>query len=267
MALSRGALRAFFAGLGLVAVATGVRSVDVAARSPAPSPLHLTVFAAADLALAFEDIVPLFERSTGARVTVVPGSTGTLAQQIENGAPADLLFAANEGYVDDLSKQGLTLPDTRVLYAQGRIVLAVARTSGTPVTSLKDLLKPDIRRVAIANPAHAPYGLAAQQALQAVGIWDSIKPKLVYGENVRQALQFVQSGAAEAGIVARSVADVPEVRWTLLDTSLHSPLNQAAAVLRRTPNPDLARAFLRFVSGPEGRPIMKRFGFLLPGEF
>ena len=89
----------------------------------------------------------------------------------------------------------------------------------------------------------------------------------MYGENVRQALQFVQSGAAEAGIVARSIAEVPDVTWVLLDDSLHAPLNQAAAVLKRTAHPDLARAFLRLVAGPEGRPIMKRFGFLAPGDF
>ena len=267
MPLSSRALRALVAGMGLASIAAFVCPAHVAAHGQAPSPPGITVFAASDLALAFQEIIPLFERATGAKVTLVPGSTGTLAQQIQNGAPADLFFAANESYVDDLSKQGLILPDTRILYAQGRIVLAIAKTSGTVVTSLKDLLSPDIRRVAIANPAHAPYGLAAEQALEAAGIWNSLKPKLVYGENVRQALQFVQSGAAEAGIVARSVADVPDIRWTLLDASLHSPLNQAAAVLKRTPHPDLARAFLRFVNGPEARPIMKRFGFLLPGEF
>jgi molybdate transport system substrate-binding protein len=267
MLASSRAFRALLAGLGLAGVGALLGAPGLAVGDQAASPPRITVFAAADLVLAFDDLVPLFERSTGAKVTVVPGSTGTLAQQIQNGAPADLFFAASESYVDDLLKQGLILPETRVVYAQGRIVLAIAKTSGAAATALKDLLKPDIRRVAIANPAHAPYGLAAQQALQAVGIWDSLKPKLVYGENVRQALQFVQSGAAEAGIVARSVADVPEIRWTLLETSLHSPLNQAAAVLKRTSQPDVAKAFLRFVNGPEGRPIMKRFGFLVPGEF
>jgi molybdate transport system substrate-binding protein len=232
-----------------------------------PAPPRLTVFAAADLAPAFQELVPLFERSSGARLTIVPGSTGMLAQQIQNGAPADLFFAANESYVDDLTKQGLTIPDSRTLYAQGRIVLATAKTFGSPLSGLKDLLKPDVRRIAIANPAHAPYGLAAQQALQAAGVWDALKPKLVYGENIQQAVQFIQSGAAEAGIVARSVADVPEIGWVPIDASLHAPLNQAAVVLARTTSPDLARAFLRFVNGPEGRPIMKRRGFLLPGEF
>ena len=197
----------------------------------------------------------------------MPGSTGTLAQQIHQGAPADLFFAADESFLDHLTREGLVLADTRGLYAQGRLVLAAAKTAGGPIENLRDLLRPEVRRIAIANPAHAPYGLAAEQALETVGIWTLVKPKLVYGENVRQALQFVQSGAADAGIVARSVADVPDIRWTLVDASLHKPLNQAAAVLKRASNAELAKAFLRFVNGPEGRPVMKRFGFLLPGEF
>jgi len=121
--------------------------------------------------------------------------------------------------------------------------------------------------VAIANPAHAPYGRAAEEALRKAGVWEAVRPKLVYGENVRHTLQFMQTGAVDAGIIALSIASVPEVEWVLIDAGLHAPLDQAAAVTRRSPRPELGLAFIQFVNGPEGRPIMKRHGFLLPGEF
>jgi molybdate transport system substrate-binding protein len=124
-----------------------------------------------------------------------------------------------------------------------------------------------VRRVAIANPQHAPYGKAAEEALRKVGVWDAVRPKLVYGENIRHTLQFLQTGAADAGIVALSVADVPEIESVPIDPALHAPLNQVVAVARRSARPEIALAFIQYVNGPEGRPIMKRYGFRLPGEF
>ncbi len=226
----------------------------------------LTVYGAADLAFAFKEIAPFFERATGAKVTLVLGSTGTLAKQIEHGAPADVFFAADQSFVDDLQRKGAIIPETQTLYAQGRIVLATSTRTGVAVRELRDLLRPEVRRIAIANPAHAPYGRAARQALEASGLWERLKPKLVYGENIRQALQFIETGAVEAGIVALSVANVPGVRYVPIEPALHSPLNQMAAVVKRSPRPELGLSFLAFVNGPEGRPIMKRYGFVLPGE-
>jgi molybdate transport system substrate-binding protein len=195
------------------------------------------------------------------------GSTGNLAKQIEHGAPADVFFAANESFIDDLLAAGAVIPQTRALYAQGRLVLATPTKSAVAVRELADLLKPEVRRVAIANPAHAPYGRAAQEALQSVGVWEKVKPKLVYGENIRHTLQFIETGAVEAGIVALSVAGVPDVRYVPIDPKLHKPLNQVAAVVKRSARPELGLAFIQFLNGPEGRPIMKRYGFLLPGDF
>jgi molybdate transport system substrate-binding protein len=232
-----------------------------------PADPTLTVFAAADLAFAFDEIVPRFERVAGAKVTLVLGSTGNLATQIEHGAPADVFFAADQAFVDRLIAQQVLIPESRALYAQGRLVLATAKRLGPKLTDLRALLDPRIRHVAIANPEHAPYGRRAEEALRAVGIWEMLKPKLVYGENIRHTLQFVQSGAAEAGLVALAIANVPEVEWVLIDVSLHAPLNQATAVIRWSPRPELGRSFIQFVNGPEGRAIMKRYGFLLPGEF
>lgn len=232
-----------------------------------PGPPTLTVYAAADLAFAFKEIVPLFEQSTGARVTLVLGSTGNLAVQIEHGAPADVFFAADRSFVDGLRARDVVIAGTESLYAQGRLVLATSRKAAVVVRDLADLGKAEVRRVAIANPAHAPYGRAAQQALEAAGLWERLRPKLVYGENIRQTLQFIQTGAVEAGIVALSVADVPEVQFTPIDPRLHQPLNQIAAVVKRSARPELGVAFIQFLNGPEGRPVMRRFGFLLPGEF
>ena len=252
-----GVKRAFAALVVLAALVGHVHAAD-------PT---LTVFAASDLAFAFRELVPSFERASGAKVTLVLGSTGNLAKQIEHGAPADVFFAANQTFVDDLLAKGALLEETRVLYAQGRIVLATARAAGPKLTALAQLSEPRIRRVAIANPAHAPYGRAAEEALRSSGLWDAVRPKLVYGENIRQALQFVESGAAEAGIVALSVANVPAVEWVAIDPTLHARLDQAVAVVRRSARPELGAAFIQFVNSAAGRAVMKRYGFLLPGEF
>jgi len=242
----------------LIALAPGI------ARPADPT---LTVFAAADLAFAFDELVPRFERVAGAKVTLVLGSTGNLATQIEHGAPADVFFAADQAFVDRLIAQRVLISESRALYAQGRLVLATAKRLGPKLTELRALLDPRIRHVAIANPEHAPYGRRAEEALRAAGIWEMLEPRLVYGENIRHTLQFVQSGAAEAGLVALAIANVPEVEWVLIDAGLHAPLNQATAVVRWSPRPELGRSFIQFVNGPEGRAIMKRHGFLLPGEF
>jgi molybdate transport system substrate-binding protein len=160
----------------------------------------------------------------------------------------------------------LTIAETQQLCAQGPIVLVVNQNSGLQVTNLEDLRDPAVSRVAIANPQHAPYGQAAREALQNAGVWADIEEKLVFGENVSQTLQFVQPGNAPVGIVALSIADVPEVTGTLLPAELHVPINQALAVIKGTPREETARAFIAFVSSPAGREIMKRYGFLLPGE-
>lgn len=233
---------------------------------PGGSRPELIVAAAADLMLALREIAPLFEQKHQARVILTFGSTGQLTQQIQHGAPVDVFFAANVAYMEDLRAKGAVLADSVETYARGQIVLATHRDR-PPLAALRDLARNDVRRVAIANPAHAPYGMAAREALVSAGVWAQVLPKLVYGENIRQALQFLETGNVDAAIVALSVAQVPDVRYAPIDSNLHRPIIQAAAVTARSRQPDLARAFIRFVNGPQGRPIMKRFGFLLPGEF
>lgn len=238
----------------------------VAAAAQAPPATPLMVFAAADLGPAFKQVVPQFERKTRSTVTLVLGSTGMLAQQIRNGAPADVFFAANASFVNELARENLTLRQTHALYARGRIVTVALKSSRIRIEELTDLADPRIRRVSIANPQHAPYGLAARQALESAGLWKTLEPKLVFGENVQQAVQYVRSGSADAGIVARSVATTDDLQWKLVDAGLHEPLDQMAVVLARTKQPGTAMSFIQFVNGIQGRFVLRQFGFLLPGE-
>ena len=244
--------------LAVAAFAAG--SASIAAQTAA-----LTVFAASDLGPAFKQIIPQFERKTGTSVTLVLGSTGMLTQQIRNGAPADVFFAANESFVKQLAAEQLTRPQTTALYARGRITIVALKSTPIHIEALANLADERVRRIAMANPQHAPYGLAAKQALEAAGIWKAVEPKLVFGENVQQAVQFVRSGSADAGLVARSVSDTPDLRWTLVDADLHAPLDQVAVVLARTKQPRTAAAFIAFVNGADGRVVMTQFGFLIPG--
>lgn len=238
--------------------------VDEPTQSQPPASRPFTVAAAADLQFAFTDIGKLFEERTGQKVTFTFGSSGNLAKQIENGAPIDLFAAANVSFVDGLREKGLIIPETQQLYALGRIVVAGNKAAGIDVKSVEDLLDPKIKKVAIANPDHAPYGLAAKQAMISAGIWEKLQPKLVFGENIRQTLQFIQTGNAEAGVVALSIANVPEITYNLIDDKLHMPLNQALGVVKGSPYEKVARDFAAFVLGPEGQPIMQKYGFWLP---
>jgi len=247
-----------------VALSAGVAAPGRAQAPPAAAPLM--VFAASDIGPPFKQIVPQFEKKTRTTVTLVFGSTGTLAQQIRNGAPADVFFAANESFVNDLASENLTLRQTHTIYARGRVAAVSLKSNAIRIDELTDLTNPNIRRIAIANPQHAPYGLAAKEALEAAGLWDTLEPKLVFGENVQQAVQFVRSGSAQAGLVARSVADTSDLHWKLVDDRLHAPLNQMAVVVARTKQPAASRSFIEFVNGVQGRFVMRQFGFLLPGE-
>ncbi|MCX7670223.1 MAG: molybdate ABC transporter substrate-binding protein [Anaerolineae bacterium] len=245
-------------------------AVLMAGCRPARPPL--TVSAAADLIYAFQEIAAQFEAETGQKVVFNFGSTGQLARQIEYGAPVDLFAAADVSFVEELVRAGLVLSDTVQLYARGRIVLWTRADSPLHLERLEDLMQPAVRRVAIANPDHAPYGVAARQALQAAGVWEAVQPKLVLGENVRQTLQYAETGNVDAAIVALSLS-VPAAaelsgpgRWVLIPQELHAPMDQALVVVKGTRQEAAARAFAAYVHGPRGRSIMRKYGFILPGE-
>lgn len=233
------------------------------AELPGQAPDTVTVFAAADLAHAFEQLAPMFQRRTGVAVTLVFGASAGLALQIERGAPADVFFAANVGYVDRLIEGGMLVAGTKTIYARGRLALAWPNY-GAALFRLADLLRPEVRRIAIANPETAPYGLAAKQALEASGLWAQLEPKLVIAENVRQALQYLQTGAVEAGLVGPSVGQVSEVNHLLVDERLHRPIDQGAGIGSRSRRAREAAEFLAFVTGPEGWPVMAENGFTRP---
>jgi molybdate transport system substrate-binding protein len=254
--------------LAVIIVMTSVALLPSCRSSTSDSKpqVTITVSAAADLTPAFEELGRLFERETGVKVTFNFGSTGQLAQQIEQGAPVDLLAAANVSFVEGLEQKNLIIPETKALYAQGRITLWTRSDSPLKLERLEDLARQEVKRIAIANPEHAPYGEAAREALQAAGVWDQVSSKLVFGENVRQTLQYAETGNVDAAIVALSLSLQSKGRWVLISDKLHKPLNQALAVIRGTQHEAEARRFASFINSPQGRPIMRNYGFILPGE-
>jgi len=225
---------------------------------------ELTVAAASDLTPVFEELGREFESATKTKVVFVFGSTGMLTRQIENGAPFDLFASANVSYIDQLEQKGLIIPDSKAVYARGRITLWTANESPVRFQGIEDLARPEFQRIAIANPDHAPYGLAAKQALDSAGIWESVKPKLVYGDNIRQTLQYAQTGNVEVAIVALSLSIQSRGRWSLIPEELHQPLDQGLGIMKSTRKEQSARAFATFLTGPQGRTIMQKYGFTFP---
>ena len=228
----------------------------------------ITVVAAADVQYAFEEMEAPFEEQCGCDLVLTFGSSGKFAAQIEEGLPADVFASANISYIANLEKKGLVVPGTQQVYAIGRIVLAVPSGSQLDPADLSFVADPAVKRLSIANPDHAPYGVAGKEALESAGLWDAVKDKLVLGENAAQATQFVETGDAEAGIIPLSLAVQrhDRVRYTLIDDGLHNPLQQAAAVVSSSDHPDIGEEFIDFINSEEGRPVMLKYGFVLPGE-
>lgn len=218
----------------------------------------LLVAAASDLAPLTSELERGWERVTGEKVRFALGSSGSLARQIENGAPFDVFLSANDQYVNELASAGHLDASTVVLYAFGRIALWSPDGS---VRSLEDLKKPEVKHLAIPNPQHAPYGVAARKALETRGLWNAIESKVVYGENVRQALQFAESGNAEAVITSWTLLSG---RGTLLPAEWHAPIRQAAGVVKSSAQPAAARRFLKFLTGSDGRRILAAGGLFPP---
>lgn len=230
----------------------------------------LTIAAASDLNFAFKDLVAEFERATGTHVKLSLGSSGNFFSQIQHGAPYDLYFSADIRYPQKLIQTDHALADSLYKYAVGRIVVWVPNSFGVPVEKLgmEALLDPSIRKIAVANPKHAPYGRAAIASMEHFKVHDRIKDKLVLGENISQAAQFVESGAADIGIVALSLALAPSMRsagryWEIPE-SAHQPLEQGVVIIKTARNPDGARSFLKFLQGNEGKKVMASYGFVVP---
>ncbi|MGE0733982.1 MAG: molybdate ABC transporter substrate-binding protein [Alphaproteobacteria bacterium] len=230
------------------------------------------IAAAADLKFALDEIANQFRNNTGRIVKLSFGSSGNFTRQIEQGGPFEMFLSADESLVFKLSDQGLTL-DRGALYAVGRIVIFIPQGSPLkPDGSLMDLVAATadkrLKRFTIANPEHAPYGQAAMQALQKVGIWDKIGASLVLGENAAQATHFALSGSTQGGIIPYSLSLAPEVakhgQAALIHEHLHAPLRQRMVLLKRAG--ETARLFFAYIQSPPSRASLKRYGFVLPDE-
>jgi molybdate transport system substrate-binding protein len=230
-------------------------------NTTAPAAAEITVAAASDLTPAFEEIGREFQAMHGTKVVYVFGSTGLLTRQVENGAPFDVFAAANVGFIDQLEQKGFIVPGTKRIYGRGRITLWTTANSPLKIEKIEDLVSADVHRIAIANPDHAPYGQAAREALENAGIWEAVRSKLVYGDNIRQTLQYAETGNVEVAIVALSLSVQSKGRWVLVPEELHKPLDQGMGVIKGTKNEAAARAFSNFVNGEKGREIMKKYGF------
>jgi molybdate transport system substrate-binding protein len=234
------------------------------ACSRSPETRTLTVAAASDLNFALPEISRAFEREhPGVRVRASFGSSGNIYSQIANGAPYDIFLSADVDYPRRLTKAGAGVRDSLFIYGAGRLALWVPDGSRLdPATALRG---GDIRRLAIANPQHAPYGRAAEAALRSLGVYEALEKKLVFGENVSQAMEFAASGAADAGLIPLSLAAAPHAggRYWEVPRSAYPRLEQAGLIIRDSAD---ARALRSFLLSNAGRAILKRSGFLLPEE-
>jgi molybdate transport system substrate-binding protein len=229
----------------------------------------LTIAAAADLQFAMQDISARFEKETGKKVSVIYGSSGNYFQQIQNGAPFDVFFSANLDYPKKLGAADLTDKDSYYQYASGKIVLWVPTESKVDLNpGLQTLLDPALKKIAIANPEHAPYGKAAVDALRKEGLYDKVSGRLVLGENIAQTASFVVSGAADAGIVALSLALSPGMkahgRYVEIPAADYPAIQQACVILKSSKNKEVARQFLVFFKTAMVRDLLESYGFDVP---
>jgi molybdate transport system substrate-binding protein len=227
---------------------------------------EITVAAAADLQFAMQDVAARFQKETGKTVKLIYGSSGNFFQQIQNGAPFDMFFSANLDYPKKLEAAGLTEPGSYYQYAKGKIVIWVRNDSKLDLSSgMKVLLDPSVKKIAVANPQHAPYGQAAVAAMQTEKIYESVKDKFVLGENISQTASFVVSGSADAGIVALSLALSPNMkdkgRYADIPADEYPPIEQACVILGSSKNKEAARQFLSFVKTAAIGDVLKSYGF------
>lgn len=229
---------------------------------------ELLVAGASDLRPAFEELGRAFTAKTGTKVTFSFGSSGQLSQQVINGAPFDVFASADIGYVDDVLKAGVGERSTKATYAFGRLALWVPARTQKRIFNVLDLADRSFKRIAIANPDHAPYGVAAVQALESSNISELVSDRLVYGENVSDAYRLATSGNADAALVSLSlvIANNNGGRYVVVPSEAHKPLEQTLVVTTKGDRTFSAKAFVSLVSSTAGRDVMRKYGFLLPGD-
>ena len=229
----------------------------------------IAVAAASDLQFAIKELIVEYEKQTGHHVKLSLGSSGNFYAQVQQGAPFDLYFSADIGYPKKLEEAGLTVPGSLYRYAVGRVVLWAPKQSPVEVSKgLTVLRDAAVRKIAIANPKHAPYGRAAVAAMEQSQVYAEVKDRLVLGENISQAAQFIESGACDVGIIALSLAMAPVMKsagsYWLIPAEAHPPLEQGAVIMKQSKQQDAARHFLQFMQSPQGQEVMTRYGFTLP---
>lgn len=232
---------------------------------PAAAQDRITVAAASDLHGVLDRIVDAYKGGhPGKRIDVVYGSSGSLTTQIEQGAPFDVFFSADSDFPERLVRNGKAA-GAPVQYAEGRIVLWSASIDLKGVT-VRQLTQPRFARIAIANPAHAPYGKRSEQALRSAGIWDAVQSKIVMGENIAQTAQFVRTGNAQVGFVAESFVRRPEVKgsYVVVPAGMYQPLRQSFVLTRHAADAALAKDFMAYVQGPQARAVFVQYGFQVP---
>ena len=245
--------------IGLLALAFGFTAPFCAAQ-------EITVAAAADLQFAMSDVATRFQKETGKTVHLIYGSSGNFFQQVQNGAPFDMFFSANLDYPKKLEAAGLIEAGSFYQYGQGKIVIWVPNDSKLDLSSrIHALLDPSVKKIAVANPQHAPYGQAAVAAMQKAGIYDKVKDKFVLGENISQTASFVVSGSADVGIVALSLALSPNMkdkgRYAEIPATEYPPIEQACVILSSSKNKATAKEFLSFIKTLAVADTLKRYGF------
>lgn len=253
-----------------IACATWLLFLLIAFRNAVCADEKILVAAASDLNFAMNEICRAFEKAhPGIKVEVSYGSSGNFFAQIKQGAPYDIFFSADASYPALLENEGFAVKGQRQLYAIGKIVLWIPKKSAlNPQKGLNLVLETELKKLAIANPKHAPYGRAAEESLRYYGLLDKIQGKLVFGENISQTAQFVQTGAADAGIIAMSLAISPSMAesgsYWVIPTESYSRLEQGYAVLQRGKGKSSVKTFLEFVQGKKGKKILYDFSFILP---
>jgi molybdate transport system substrate-binding protein len=228
----------------------------------------LRIAAASDLQFALPDLAAQYEKQTGVKLAITYGSSGNFFAQLQNGAPFDLFLSADVSYPYKLVVAQLADASSLQIYAVGHLVLWLPPDSPLdPSAGLEILRDPRIQKIAIANPEHAPYGRSAVAALRAADVYEQVKPKLVFGENIAQAAQFVQTGSAQAGLLAHSLTFSAAMKsgkvWPI-PTDKYPPVEQAAVLLTASSSKQAAMSFLAFLKTPEARATFERCGFFLP---
>jgi molybdate transport system substrate-binding protein len=226
---------------------------------------EVVVAGASDLVFAMDEIIPLFEKEHRAKVKFIAGSSGNLAAQLGQGAPYDVFFSANERFVDDVVSAGSCDGQTKAMYARGRIALWTPEGADPgPPADVPGLTDGRYRKIAIANPEHAPYGKAAQEAMQRLEVWDTLRSRLLYGQNIKDAMQLVETRNAEVGVIALSLAIKAPGSYELVPEELHAHIDQFLVACTRGPNPELGRTFAEYLSTPAIREVMESYGFVIP---